>query len=46
MTEMNTGNDDTTLDQKDAAAHRGFSQKVRGILLESQSVTADKLPVS
>ncbi|VBB35505.1 unnamed protein product, partial [Acanthocheilonema viteae] len=31
-------------DQKDAAGHRGFSQKVRGILLESQSTTCDKLP--
>uniref|UniRef100_A0A0R3RHY9 WH2 domain-containing protein n=1 Tax=Elaeophora elaphi TaxID=1147741 RepID=A0A0R3RHY9_9BILA len=44
MTETNANNDEATQDQQDAAAHRGFSQKVRGILLESQSVTSDKLP--
>uniref|UniRef100_A0A8R1TPV6 Uncharacterized protein n=1 Tax=Onchocerca volvulus TaxID=6282 RepID=A0A8R1TPV6_ONCVO len=43
MTETNTS-DDTTQEQKDPSSHRGFSQKVRGILLESQSTTADKLP--
>ncbi|KAK6112986.1 hypothetical protein QQG55_49830 [Brugia pahangi] len=44
MTETNTTNDDTTQGQKDGTSHRGFSQKVRGILLESQSTTSDKLP--
>ncbi|VDM14688.1 unnamed protein product [Wuchereria bancrofti] len=44
MTETNTSNDDTTQEQKDGTSHRGFSQKVRGILLESQSTTSDKLP--
>ncbi|KAM3727822.1 Imidazole glycerol phosphate synthase subunit HisH [Dirofilaria immitis] len=43
MTETNSSND-MTQEQKDACSHRGFSQKVRGILLESQSVTSDKLP--
>ncbi|EFO16393.2 hypothetical protein LOAG_12114 [Loa loa] len=44
MTEANTSNDETKQDQKDGTSHRGFSQKVRGILLESQSTTTDKLP--
>ncbi|CAG9530525.1 unnamed protein product [Cercopithifilaria johnstoni] len=44
MTETNVSNVDTMDDQNDAASHRGFSQKVRGILLEPQSATFDKLP--
>ncbi|VDN02094.1 unnamed protein product [Thelazia callipaeda] len=42
MTEANIS--ETCEQHKDASSHRGFSQKVRGILLESPSVTCDKLP--
>uniref|UniRef100_A0A915PXR0 Uncharacterized protein n=1 Tax=Setaria digitata TaxID=48799 RepID=A0A915PXR0_9BILA len=43
MTETKSS-DDTLQQPKDGCSHRGFSQKVRGILFESQSVTSDKLP--
>lgn len=47
MTETNANNDGAALQgRQDAAAHRGFSPKVRGVLLESQLPTSNKLPVN
>ncbi|VDN42151.1 unnamed protein product [Gongylonema pulchrum] len=37
-------NEPTAAQDKEVASHRGFSQKARGVLLESHSVTSDKLP--